>query len=88
VLERIRAALAARYAVEQEIGAGGMATVYLARDLKPPRRRALTVLRPALAATLCGDGCFGEVGVAGRRFCFTNNDRTSDIYMADLQTLK
>ncbi len=49
---RLAAALAGRYAIERELGAGGMATVYLARDLKHDRRVALKVLRPELAAAL------------------------------------
>ena len=44
--------LAARYRIKREIGAGGMATVYLARDLKHDRDVALKVLRPELAAVL------------------------------------
>ena len=44
--ERLKAALTDRYAIEREIGAGGMATVYLARDLKHDRRVAVKVLRP------------------------------------------
>jgi Tol biopolymer transport system component/tRNA A-37 threonylcarbamoyl transferase component Bud32 len=66
VLERIRAALAARYAVEREIGAGGMATVYLARDLKHPRRVAVKVLRPDLAATLGARRFVQEIEVAAQ----------------------
>ena len=45
VLERLRAELAGRYAVEQELGHGGMAVVYLAKDLKHDRRVAIKVLR-------------------------------------------
>ncbi len=44
--ERLKAALADRYAIEREIGAGGMATVYLAEDLKHRRKVAVKVLRP------------------------------------------
>ena len=43
-------ALVDRYAVERELGQGGMATVYLARDLRHERPVALKVLRPELAA--------------------------------------
>ncbi|HTX64228.1 MAG TPA: serine/threonine-protein kinase, partial [Opitutaceae bacterium] len=46
------AALAGRYAIERELGAGGMATVYLAHDVKHDRHVALKVLRPELAAML------------------------------------
>ncbi|MCH8144256.1 MAG: protein kinase, partial [Gemmatimonadetes bacterium] len=56
-LDRLKAALANRYAIEKEIGAGGMATVYLAEDLKHHRKVAVKVLRPELAAVL-GAGRF------------------------------
>src|SRR3954465_3065654 len=48
-------ALRDRYALERELGRGGMATVYLARDLKHDRLVAIKVLRPGLAAVLGGD---------------------------------
>ncbi len=50
LLDRLKTALADRYALQEEVGAGGMATVYLARDLKHDRRVAVKVLRPELAA--------------------------------------
>jgi eukaryotic-like serine/threonine-protein kinase len=63
---RLQAALAERYRIERELGQGGMATVYLAEDLKHHRRVALKVLRPELAATL-GPERFGrEIAVAAR----------------------
>jgi serine/threonine-protein kinase len=65
-LERLRASLADRYRIERELGQGGMATVYLAEDLKHRRKVALKVLRPELAATL-GPERFGrEIEVAAR----------------------
>ncbi len=48
--ERLKAALADRYTIERKLGAGGMATVYLAEDLKHHRKVAVKVLRPELAA--------------------------------------
>ncbi len=51
-LERLQQALAHRYAVERELGQGGMATVYLASDLRHERVVAVKVLRPELAAAL------------------------------------
>ena len=51
-LDRLRAALADRYRLERELGQGGMATVYLAADLKHDRKVALKVLKPELAAVL------------------------------------
>jgi TolB-like protein/tRNA A-37 threonylcarbamoyl transferase component Bud32/Flp pilus assembly protein TadD len=55
--ERLEAALADRYTLDRELGRGGMATVYLARDLKHDRPVALKVMHPHLAATL-GPGRF------------------------------
>jgi hypothetical protein len=49
ILQRLSAALADRYLLEREIGAGGMATVYLARDLRHKRSVAVKVIRPELA---------------------------------------
>ncbi len=51
-LERLQAALADRYTIERELGAGGMATVFLAADLKHGRRVAIKVLHPELAASI------------------------------------
>ncbi len=51
-IERLTTALADRYTIEREIGAGGMATVYLALDRKHDRHVAVKVLRPELAAVL------------------------------------
>jgi serine/threonine-protein kinase len=50
--ERLSGALADRYRIERELGQGGMATVYLAQDLKHDRKVALKVLKPELAAVL------------------------------------
>src|SRR5256712_541392 len=62
-LERLGAALAEHYAIERELGAGGMATVYLARDLKHDRHVALKVLRPELAAVLGIERFLSEIRV-------------------------
>ena len=65
-LERLTAALADHYTIERELGQGGMATVYLAEDLRHHRQVALKVLRPEIAATL-GAGRFArEIEVAAR----------------------
>src|SRR5438477_6716207 len=61
--ERVRASLAGRYTIERELGRGGMATVYLARDLKHDRPVALKVLRPELAASLGADRFLREIQV-------------------------
>ena len=50
--DRLTQALAGQYTIEREVGAGGMATVYLARDVKHDRQVALKVLRPELSAAL------------------------------------
>ena len=52
ILARLTAALADRYRIERELGQGGMATVYLAHDLKHDRLVAVKVLKPELAAVL------------------------------------
>src|SRR5262245_63989030 len=58
---RISGALSARYRLEQEIGAGGMATVYLAEDVRHDRRVALKVLRPELAAVIGAERFLAEI---------------------------
>ncbi len=63
VLERLSAALADRYTIEYELGASGMATVYLAEDLKHHRKVAVKVLRPELAAILGGERFLKEIEV-------------------------
>ena len=59
--ERLKAAHADRYRVEREIGAGGMATVYLAEDLKHHRKVAVKVLNPDLAQTLGAERFLREI---------------------------
>jgi serine/threonine protein kinase len=54
-IDRVRQAFAQAYSIEREVGQGGMATVYLAQDLKHDRQVALKVLRPELAAAMGGD---------------------------------
>src|SRR5438552_6616254 len=63
VRERLEGALAEQYAIERQLGAGGMATVYLARDLKHDRHVAMKVLRPELAAVLGIDRFLSEIRV-------------------------
>ncbi len=62
-MERLRSALADRYTIEHEIGAGGMATVYLAHDIKHNRNVAVKVLRPELAAILGAERFLKEIEV-------------------------
>ena len=59
-------ALADRYRFEQEIGAGGMATVYLAQDLKHDRKVAVKVLRPELAAVIGAERFLSEIKTTAR----------------------
>ena len=65
-LERLRGALAGRYDVERELGAGGMAVVYLARDLKHDREVAIKVLRPELASSVGPERFLREIRVAAK----------------------
>ncbi len=66
-LNRLKAALTDKYAIERELGRGGMATVYLAEDLKHKRKVAVKVLRPDLAATLGPERFLREIEVAAKR---------------------
>ncbi|MES1260052.1 MAG: protein kinase [Gemmatimonadota bacterium] len=59
--ERLATALADRYRIERELGAGGMATVYLAQDLKHHRKVAIKVLRPELAAVIGAERFLSEI---------------------------
>ena len=63
VLTRLASVLGTRYRLDRELGQGGMATVYLAEDLKHRRRVALKVLRPELAAIIGGDRFLKEIEV-------------------------
>jgi len=63
-LEDLKAALAGRYEIDKEIGQGGMATVYLADDLRHERKVAVKVLRPDLAAALGAERFLREIKIA------------------------
>ena len=65
-LDRLKSALSDRYTIERELGAGGMATVYLAEDLKHHRKVAVKVLRPELAAALGADRFHQEIEIAAQ----------------------
>lgn len=62
----LAAALEGRYAIERELGRGGMATVYLAGDLRLHRQVAIKLLRPELAATLGPERFQREISIASR----------------------
>ena len=61
VIDRLNAALEGRYRIERELGQGGMATVYLADDLKHKRKVAIKVLKPELAGVLGGEWVLSEI---------------------------
>ena len=63
-LGRLSAALAGRYDVTRELGSGGMATVYLAEDLKHSRNVAIKVLKPELASALGPERFLREIELA------------------------
>ena len=63
VLNRLQLALADRYRLERELGQGGMATVYLAEDLKHGRKVAIKVLHPELSAVIGGERFLAEIKV-------------------------
>ncbi|HVA58494.1 MAG: serine/threonine-protein kinase [Gemmatimonadaceae bacterium] len=63
---RLALALASRYRLDRQIGAGAMATVYLAQDLKHHRPVAIKVLKPQLTATLGGERFLREVEISAR----------------------
>jgi serine/threonine-protein kinase len=65
-VSKVKQALASRYKVERVLGEGGMATVYLAEDLKYHRSVAVKVMRPELASTLGADRFLREVEIAAR----------------------
>ncbi|MFL5614508.1 MAG: protein kinase domain-containing protein [Gemmatimonadaceae bacterium] len=66
LLEELREALREHYAVESEVGRGGMATVFLAEDLKHGRRVAIKVLSPELSSSMDGDRFKREIQIAAR----------------------
>ena len=66
MLPGLATALQDRYRLDRELGQGGMATVYLAEDIRHRRQVAVKVLRPELAATLGSDRFFREIEVAAR----------------------
>ena len=66
MIERLTAALADHYRIERELGAGGMATVYLAHDLKHDRDVAIKVLHPDLGAALGGERFLSEIRTTAR----------------------
>jgi len=64
VLDRLKTALTDRYVIKHELGAGGMATVYLADDVRHGRQVALKLLKPELGAVLGGGRFLREIHIA------------------------
>src|SRR5215471_10519814 len=64
--DRLTTLLADRYRIDRQLGAGGMATVYLAKDLKHDRDVALKVLRPELGAVLGPERFLSEIKITAR----------------------
>jgi serine/threonine-protein kinase len=62
----LQPSLTGRYAIERELGHGGMATVFLARDLKHDRDVAIKVLDPNLARSIANERFLREIGIAAR----------------------
>jgi tRNA A-37 threonylcarbamoyl transferase component Bud32/predicted ATPase len=65
-LDRLNASLGERYVIEKEVGSGGMATVFLAEDVKHRRRVAIKVLRPELAAAMGSERFLAEIGTTAK----------------------
>jgi len=66
LLNRLQSSMAGRYAIEREVGRGGMATVYLAQDVRHHRPVAVKVLHPHLALSLGPDRFLREIQIAAR----------------------
>ena len=65
-IDRLKTALSDHYAIERELGQGGMATVYLAEDLKHHRKVAVKVLRPELGAVVGAERFLHEIQIAAK----------------------
>ncbi|MBI3982027.1 MAG: serine/threonine-protein kinase [Gemmatimonadetes bacterium] len=66
LVDRLKTALAQRYAIERELGQGGMATVFLAQDLRHGRQVAVKVLKPELAAMIGAERFLQEIHVTAQ----------------------
>jgi serine/threonine protein kinase len=66
ILDQLQSAIADRYKVERELGRGGMATVFLATDVRHERQVAIKVLHPDLAATIGAERFEREIKLAAK----------------------
>jgi len=66
MLDSVKSALESRYTIERELGRGGMATVYLAQDLRHGRSVAVKVLHPELASAVGSERFLREIKLAAR----------------------
>ncbi|MGH7645132.1 MAG: hypothetical protein ACREMR_06060 [Gemmatimonadales bacterium] len=84
-IARLTAALADRYRIERELGHGGMATVYLAQDVRHDRKVALKLLRPELAAVIGADRFLKEIKVTanlhGRGFVMVRRAQSARLIL-------
>lgn len=86
VLERLAAALADRYRIERELGKSGMATVYLADDIRHGRQVAVKVVHPELAAALGAERFLS--GIHARGFCRRWDWRTEEELRAGVSPIQ
>ena len=77
--ERLATGLAERYRIEREIGQGGMATVYLAEDLKHKRKVALKVLKPELAAVVGAERFLHEIALTATLHIHTSSHSSTPV---------
>jgi len=83
-MERLKVALAGRYAIEREVGHGGTAVVHLAQDVKYGRSVAVKVLRPEVAACLGPDRFLREIRITAS-LCHFSPDSSPVVFVIGSQ---